>query len=164
MSPWCCPATPNISSALPTVFPYVSSALLGIPQQYSTLPSSLGIFLTSFQCLFFIWHPSMFSKWSPIAKKIVPWCLFNVAQHPRHLLSTTQYRCHFFNIPPSPKNIFSFLHPLPSSHHPLNLTRHLQTFKKMTKLRQGRPLGPRDVPKKKKDAGNPGYLSCGFFF
>lgn len=59
---------------------------------------------------------------------------------------------------------FIFLHPLPSSHHPLNLTRHLQTCKKMTKLHQGHPLSPRDVPKKEEDASNPGYLSCGFYF
>lgn len=64
---------------------------------------------------------------------------------PQHYLISLSFLQH----PPIIENNFFFLHPLLSSHHPLNLTRHLGTFIKMTKLHQGHPLGSRDVPKKK---------------
>jgi hypothetical protein len=68
----------------------------------------------------FFLHPSMFSQWSPIARKIIPWCFRDIAQtspaSPQHYLISLSFLQH----PPIIRFLFFFLHPLPSSHHPLN--------------------------------------------
>ncbi len=116
MPPQCCPATPNISSALASVFPYVSSE--HCPASPSNIQHSHHLLAFSqhpFNASFFFDTPQCFLNGHLLPEKWSLDVFLTLLKHPQHLLNTTWYPCPFFSIPPSSEFLFFFSIPC----HPL---------------------------------------------